>query len=92
MKTPFLIAAAAVLGAALTMPAAAHPGAPGHAHVVIGPAVALTPMFTKRPVWSYRIDPSVLYPIPKRIPIPVPGPGCLSCPPIDFGQQMRVLR
>ena len=42
-----------------------------------------TVLYSHRPDWSYRIDRSVLYPIPR--PFPWPGPGCLSCPsaPLD---------
>lgn len=29
------------------------------------------------------VDPHILYPIPKKV-IPIPRPGCLSCPPDVF--------
>lgn len=92
MKIPFAFAAAAMVASALSAPAAAGPGLPGHAHVIVAPgAVALTPMFHKRPDWAYRIDRSVLHPIPKPFPWPGPNP-CLSCPPMEFDERVTTPR
>ena len=35
---------------------------------------------------DHRVAPMTLFPIP--IPFPRPGPVCLSCPPMDFDQQI----
>lgn len=85
MKTPLFLAAA-VLAASLSAPALAHTVPAPHVHagsagVLLGPTV-------HRPVWAYRIDPGVLYPIPGRIPVPIPGPGCLSCPPMPLDERV----
>lgn len=85
MKAHVLIATAVLTGA-LAAPVLAHTGSGPHVHA--GSAnVILGPLYP-RPAWAYRIDPSVLHPIPKRIPIPVPGPGCLSCPPMPLDEQV----
>ena len=86
---PSIFLAAALMASALGGPALAHSGSGPHVHVgsadlVLGPTYP-------RPVWAHRIDPSILHPIPKRPPLPWPGPVCLSCPVIDMEQDLRVL-
>lgn len=75
---------AVILTAALTLPAAAQPVlqlsrdmVSTHGPLVPGPTIQIN-----------KIDPDLLHPKPKRIPIPVPGPWCLSCPTNDFGQEL----
>jgi len=48
------------------------------------------PMFKMRPAWSYRIDRSILHPVPRPIPMPFPWPGpvCLSCPSMQFDEHV----
>ena len=88
MKAPLVLAAAAVLASALAAPGLAHHSLQQHVHAGDDIITATGP----RPVWAYRIDPSILHPIPKRIPIPVPGPVCLSCPAMELDQRVIMPR
>ena len=88
MKAPLLLSAAAVLASALAAPVSAHGSLQHHVHAGDDIITATGP----RPVWAHRIDPSILHPIPKRIPIPIPGPGCLSCPAMDLDQRVIMPR
>ena len=88
MKLSSLLAAA-VLASTLSAPAFAHSGSGPHVHV--GSDGLVLGATYPRPAWAHRIDPSILHPIPKRPPLPWPGPVCLSCPVIDMEQDLRVL-
>lgn len=76
MKSLIILAPAAVAaviaGSALANPTLS-------SDVFRGPPVPLKPVLVP-------IDPDILYPKPK-FKIPVPGPGCLSCPQ-EIGQDM----
>ncbi|MEL7114266.1 MAG: hypothetical protein AAGP08_01530 [Pseudomonadota bacterium] len=87
--------ALALVALSLALPAFAH-NANGVPHMhdvdIVAPDLSDAlkgPAFKTRPVWSHRIDPSILN--PKVRPIPFPRPVCLSCPPFEMERPGQIL-
>ncbi len=81
MKLLASLTAASLLAASFAAPALAHSTATAHVHLPSGAVIYKGSRYINR---QFEIDPSILYPVPKRkLPIPIPGP-CLSCPTFDM--------